>query len=265
MLPPEIIDHVLSFLQWDRATLKACAQILRLSKLVERHLYAHLTVQNLNFTSWIRTSDAYYPSDLLKLTLDNPNIPKHIRSLRINLFVSKGWLSAAASNYQELESILPALTQLQAILLSSTNSSIRWHDLRESFRISFTNCLRLPTLTDVKVSNIDAFPLSALDHCSSLKRLLLLGSFRYLPSASSLPHPSLDSLVLHQCSSMETVTSWMESRSLHSLDFNGDFMLFSQLLEVCANTLTTLMVHVPHTCTLTLCLTSSNNQITNVF
>ena len=250
MLPPEIIDHVLSFLQWDRATLKACAQILRLSKLVERHLYAHLTVRNLHVNSWNRTSDAYYPSDLLKLTLDNPNIPKHVRSLRINLDVPQGWLSVAAPKYHELELILPALTQLQAILLSSLSSCIGWHDLRESFRTAFTNCLRLPTLTDVKVSNINAFPLSALDHCSSLKRLLLLGSFHYLPPVSSLPHLSLDSLVLHQCTSMETVTSWMESRSLHSLDFNGDFRLFSQLLEVCANTLTTLMVHVPHTCTL---------------
>ncbi len=247
MLLPEIIDHVLSFLQWDHATLKVCAQVHpSISKVVERHLYAHLTVQN--FTSW-NESDAYCPSDLLKRILDNPNIANYIRSLRINLFVFRGLLSGGILNYQELECILPALPQLQAILLSSgTETPVGWNELRESFRTAFTDCLRLPTLTDVKVSNIKAFPLSALDSCRSLKRLFLLGNLSYLPSVSSISYQSLDSLVLYHCSSMEIVTSWAESHSLRSLDFIGDFRQFSRLLDVCANTLTTLKVRVPHDC-----------------
>jgi hypothetical protein len=245
MFPPEVIDHVLSFLQRDRATLECCAQVHpSLSQLVERHLYAHITIQNF----YKGNSDAYYPSDFLKRILDNPNIPKHVRSLRINLFVFRGILS---DGYREFEMILPTLTQLQAIFLSSgTGTPVVWSDLRESFRIALTNCLQLPTLTDVKVSNLKSFPLSALDHSSSLKGLLLSGDFASVPSVPSLVYPSLDALILDHCSSMNIVTSFVKSRNLRSLDFmRGSFGFFSRLLEVCANTLTTLKIHVSHECT----------------
>jgi len=116
MFPPEIIDHILSFLQWDHATLKVCAQVHpSISRLVERHLYAHLAVQNINYNR-----EAYLPLDLFKLILDNPNIAKHARSLRIVLFVFSSPFSLVTRIHrlQELEPILPALTQLEASLLS---------------------------------------------------------------------------------------------------------------------------------------------------
>jgi len=43
MLPPEIGDHILGFLQ-DSKALEACATTL--AQLAERHRYAHITVQN---------------------------------------------------------------------------------------------------------------------------------------------------------------------------------------------------------------------------
>jgi hypothetical protein len=156
----------------------------------------------------------------------------------------------APRDYQDWEGILPALTQLEAVFLSA-NSPVDWDDpILLSFRTAFTNCLRQPTLTDVKISNINAFPLSALSHSSSIKRVLLLGNFSHLPSTSSLVYPSLDSLVLYNCSSMDIVTSWAQSRSLRSLEFDSrDFRPLSPFLEVCANTLTTLKIRIPHECT----------------
>jgi hypothetical protein len=237
MFPPEIIDHILSFLQWERATLKVCARgHPSLEKLVERHLYAHLTVER----SPSLISDDYEPSDLLKCIVDSPNIANHVRSLRISVF---------RGDCQPLESILPMVTQLQAFSLSGI--SVGWDDLPESFRTAITNCLRLPTLTNVNISNINSFPLSALDHSSSLKRLSLSGIFHRLASVSPpFYYPPLD-LILDDCSSTSTeiITSWVESRNLHSLRSNGDLGQVSRLLEVCANTLTTLMVRIPDDCT----------------
>jgi hypothetical protein len=158
--------------------LKVCALAHpSLAQLVERHLHAHLIVRNVS-----SDSDSYSPSVLLKLIHDNPTIQKHVRSLQINLFVS-------TRNTQELECILPKLTQLEAIFLYST--SIGWNDLRESFRTAFTNCLHLPTLTDVK---IHAFPLSTLDHSRSLKRVLF--PFCIFPCISCFRHSHLIPLFL---------------------------------------------------------------------
>lgn len=145
IFPPEMIDHVLSFLQWDQATLKVCAEAHpSLSNLAERHLYRHLTIQD--HTSWY--SDGYCPHVLLKLIVDNPGVVKHVRSLRMFL--------TSYAGYRALEPILSAVTQLQAILLSFSSC---WDSIHESFRTSFTNCLQLPTLTDVKILQVDSFPL----------------------------------------------------------------------------------------------------------
>jgi len=238
MFPPEIVDHILSFLQWDRAALSVCAKAHpSISKLVERHFYVHLSVGD---------SPAYYysPSDLLERTINNPNIAKYVRSLQISLSVTP-WNS---NFYWDMGLILHKVTQLQAIDLSSPHATFTWYHLCESFRTAFISCLKLPTLTDVQLSGINAFPLSVLNHSSSLKRLSLLRSSCDPHSVSPFVYSRLDSLVLHDCSStaVEKIITWAESSDLRSLEFLGDLRSFTRLLEVYANTLTDVKVLVPH-------------------
>lgn len=247
MIPPEIIDHVLGFLQWDRITLKFCAQAHpTLSKLVERHIYVHLTVHN--FAS--SHPGTYHSSDLFRLISQNPEISKSVRSFRMDLLIPSFFQPFYTDdNYEELALILPLLTQLEAVFLSASGAggSCGWYDLRESFRIAFINCLQLPSLTDVKLSFLKNFPLSILDLSRSLKRLSLSGTFDY-SSGSSQVYPSLDSLLLNGCLSMDAIISWLRSRSLLSLEYESDFRPLSRLLEVSADSLTTLKIHVPHEC-----------------
>jgi len=218
----------------------------------ERHLYAQLTIQN--FPS--QNPDAYRPPELHKLIHDNPNIAKYVRTLQINVQATQQYYSfirawpLMATGLQELDSILPMLTQLEGISLSSgENKSTSWFYLPESFRTIFTNCLRLPTLTDVRISNI-AFPLSVLDSTRSLKSLSLSGDLNYHLSASPIAHPTLDTLILYNCSLLKNIAGWLSTRNLRSLDLKDDDNIgaLPSLLKACSDTLTTLKVHVPYHC-----------------
>src|SRR5258708_815332 len=72
MLPPELIDHIFSFLQGDSLALKACSKVQPLfSRLAERHLYAHIVISP-------------RAPDVSNLIFENPHLLNYPRTLEIN-------------------------------------------------------------------------------------------------------------------------------------------------------------------------------------
>jgi hypothetical protein len=72
LLPPELIDHIFSFLRGDISALKACSEAHpSVSRLAERHLYADI---------W---TFPHEDSDLLGQLSENPRLLEHPRALTI--------------------------------------------------------------------------------------------------------------------------------------------------------------------------------------
>ena len=77
--PDDVLDHIFSFLQSDFRALKACSQSHpNFVPLVERHLYANITLRNLHVAiSGHHVGTAKF-NNLLR---DKPYIANYIRSL----------------------------------------------------------------------------------------------------------------------------------------------------------------------------------------
>src|SRR5258708_6681555 len=136
MLPFDVIDHILSFLQWEHAALTSCSEAdPLLSRIAERHLYAHITVEEQNAPS----SDPYYfdQFQLYKRLHDNPRIANYVRGLRV--LVNPRTLNISIPNKSTnqkptIHLILPMLPLLERIALACPSGYITWSHLPEEFQ-----------------------------------------------------------------------------------------------------------------------------------
>ncbi len=253
LLGPEILDNIFSLLQRDHVTLKSCSQASSgFSLLVEPHLYAQVIIYNRNINGLV-TFTAFS-----KLLLNNPRIASHVRSLTI-MFRQK-YRSQSPLNDDVISTILPKLIKLKMITLNSSGvryTSVSWSRLCETFRVAFEDCLQLPSMREVAFEDILGFPLSILEQCRTMKRLLLRGI--YFPtnsdseSRSRLGCPELDSLLISYCNHLSEITTWVNISDLRSLYFQpraiDDFRELSQLLERCADSLNQLEIDLLRMCT----------------
>jgi hypothetical protein len=147
IFPPEILDHIFSFLDNDpstSSTLKACSETTRdpvFRGVVDRCLYAHIVVTNFRSNG----PGLLYFSDLFQYLSSNPQVASYIRTLRIQIEVP-----GPCQWYNQVSSILRMLPTLalKGITLSGRPTSsavpIIWFHLHETFRNAFLDCLWSP-------------------------------------------------------------------------------------------------------------------------
>lgn len=238
MLPLEIVDHIFTFLEDDPLTLQKCLECCpELSKFVERHLYANVTIYSNTMPVWV-----------VERLLYSPHLANYVRSLTIQIVPRLSfnrYMAMAAVLKLALQKKLP---HLEKVCLASTYTGpgILWRDIQKNMRAVFLTFLRLPTLREVSIWNIIDFPLSEFDKRPNITRLLLRGDFFYSDPQVQSPYPRLDFLSLESCP--PDIIPWVRSRTPRSLDFRADDPdRFQQLLQACFNTLIRLNVDLDHT------------------
>jgi len=164
MLPFDVIDHILSFLQWERVALTSCSEAdPLLSRIAERHFYARITVEEqIAPSSEPYTFDQY---QLYKRLHDNPHIAKYVRDLTVLVSPASRMPSITGQPTKQKMSIhliLPMLPLLERIALACPSGYVHWTHLPEKFQQAFMDCLRLPTIRELSLSGID-FPISSFD------------------------------------------------------------------------------------------------------
>ena len=233
-LPPEILDHVFSFLKSDLSALKASASAHSLlSKLVERHLYADITVCNLEASD----GHSFSSTQLLKLLSDNPHIANYVYGLHILLTNRFGESSTMAP-------IFGQLPNLRRVILESHR--FPWELLMKQFRCAFLECLRSPSIKEVSVWGLFGFPLSGLSNCSGLKYLSVDDDCSHFDVTSNHLFPPLESLSVSNCRTLTGFVAWAKQGALRSLEFQATsrsyFSDLPELLEACSGTLTSLVL-----------------------
>ena len=247
MFPPEILDHIFSFLQGDHATLKSCAQVNSVfSNLVEPHLHAQLTF---DFASTNRHIFKF--SDLLS---DRPQIANYVRSLTIKV-VDKRY-----SPHQSVSDIWRKLLRLEVITLTFRTRGT-WLGEPRYFRKAFTDCIGLPSLCELTLRGIKEFPLSILGGNKSIRRLVLheteVCASKYEKSLIS-ECPGLSSLSLYHCPFKSfIIVFWAEMQNLRSISLCMKLqsrtyliIMMKDLLKVSSKSLTHLEIDFGQECTL---------------
>ncbi len=249
MLPPEVLDNVFSFLCFDTTALRSCTIAFpEFARVIERHLYFHITVYNI-IPEAIYAEPGYDPPQLLELLSDNPRVANYARSLKIEMIAD----SASRELYPEaqISTILPQLHSLENITLSTRRYH---HCLHEKFRDAFLQCLRSSSTRDVtiRIAPHKTFPLSAFDRSKALKRLTVNGSFEPDLTAHS-PFPVLESLVIEDHDSLLGVAVWEKARNLRSLKVgvgtHESFKYVKRILDGCKDSLNDLDLYVEGSCT----------------
>lgn len=264
MVPLDILDYILSFLQSDPDTLIACSKVhYTLTHLVERHLYAHITFDRDSFyycNSWNSKK-----LDLLEILSENPHIADCIHNLDICIS-----LSSLSLSLEDISSALPLLSQLQRIKLALTGANVHWISLPQRFRCAFINCLRLPSMKEVYIDGETDFPLAVFNDCKAIKKLTLhklLGCHYHGPETHSA-YPQLDVLSIFYCNRccLSNIIPWTEAHlsrlcSLKlRLSHEDDLSMLPTILKSCSNTLTDLDLELGFSCT---CFTIISSQIHN--
>lgn len=249
MLPPEILDHLFSFLKSDPSALKASARAHpAFSRLVERHLYAHITV---SCTNEAPNEHTFSSIQLRKLLSDKHHISNYVYSLEIlaNRLEDSPLFPHEESDLA-IPPILGQLPNLRRVVLRSRGNF--WELLVEELRRAFLECLRLPSIKEVSVRGLYGFPLSALHDCSGLKYLLIEGECSHLDATSNRLFPPLESLSVYNCSTLTRFVAWAKLGALRSLEFQGTsqqyFDKLPELLEACSGTLTSLVLGLHNSC-----------------
>ncbi len=218
ILPAEIIDHILSFLQNNSAALKACSKSHPLLfQIAERHLYARISLWTNDDDSWDWT---FKTSDFIKLLSHSPRVVHYIHNLEILVI---GYQPDVMRRLQEISAILPMLLALKTIFLEHYYE-YRWNALPESFHLAFLDCLRLPSMVEVWISRVPDFPFVVVltGGCKTITSLTLRDCLWSCPDQKRYDrlYPNQTSpfqaLCLHGCNGMffDKFIPWVKKRRL---------------------------------------------------
>ncbi|KAF9522272.1 hypothetical protein CPB83DRAFT_840612 [Crepidotus variabilis] len=282
ILPAEILDHVLSFLQDDAKSLRICFKASSsIVSLVERHLYAHIILLprepgDDHNDDHVRLNR----SQLAVLLAKKPHIARYVKSIRVVIMsIDCGaWTlenDQAASTEQDAsepseDSEPPYLPALKAFTLdyapSDGSREVSWNLLPVPLRSYMKKMIHVPSIEQVSLRRIQGFPSQALNGCPRLHRLHLCGGWcTDLKEATSTSNQD-ENLIrpeIHHFQvgrglyQMHNLASWFPQEPhdlasgtpdfscLRSLEFRSkrnDFTLLSQMLNVCAETLEELTI-----------------------
>ena len=261
-LPPELLDHILSFLKSDPETLKTCSETHPLlCQLAEPYLYSYLRVETTPNNSPLQR---FKPADVTELLSKRPHIVHYIRSLEI-------YVSGNYGNYdretrrcglEEISTVLPNLVALREITLDhSPSPGLGWEAQPESFRRAFLDCLRSQFMQDVHIKHVFGFPfMSVLNgRCKYIRSLSVRGGLWQYSNPSPIKELNLDgpftnqglplqSLCIQLCREgfLEGFVPWFTTcrSQLRSLEFapldDRGYGSLSKLLTSSSNSLTSL-------------------------
>jgi hypothetical protein len=241
MVPTEIVDHILTFLLSDQdyTALETCSVVF--PEIADRHLYSQITfyapVPKDVPTNAINSKGTYVvDSSRFSLQLiDRPHIAECVRVLRIIITAGAGRLRLPS-----IARILPQLARLESIAFSASPRQA-WPVLDLAFSMAFQNCIRLPSIREVALCNVDGFPLEVFEDCGNLQDLVLYGPCSGGERASASAYPRLCSLGVDSQPDLARIVSWIKNSALHTLTLRMhrhlDFVPFRTLIRECANTL----------------------------
>jgi hypothetical protein len=191
MIPLDIFDNILSFLQLDHDTLISCLKAHPLlSNLIKPHFFVHIGL--CNFCPSSLPVNSFSHSKLYNILCTEPHIANYIRTLYIELR-APGDNQTKAEAYHETSLILASIPLLHKIVLyQNIENPLVWDDLDDSFNIALRKCLQLPTLKKVTVT-ISPFPLDILDS-HSLDELSLICD---ITPSYHCKKPLIDTLRVH--------------------------------------------------------------------
>ncbi|KAH9480838.1 hypothetical protein JR316_0007440 [Psilocybe cubensis] len=173
-LPPELLDYIFTFMRDDHPSLRNCALVNhKFSKLVERHLYYHITLNNSeNYVGLGELS----PAQISQMFTEKVHLVSHVKSLRI-VMASLGilrWFTLRSMEDEDMGKAMLVLSQLTKLSLSGRQHGIiSWNRFHHLFQSSFARLLLLPSMTSVSIHGIEDFPLPLLSQCKNLKSLSL--------------------------------------------------------------------------------------------
>jgi hypothetical protein len=174
-----------------------------------------------------------------RIIIDRPHVANYVRLVRIILGTT------LSIKFAVLSSILANLSQITSIALGTTRS-YPWGLLDLDFCMAFQNSIRLPSIKQVAIHNIQGFPLDSFDHCKNLNHLLLLGQCTRGADTPTTSYPRLRYLGLESQNevTITRVVSWMKSNTLRDLwlrlERRLDLPQSRPLLEACSATLVNL-------------------------
>jgi len=236
-----------------------------LSKLAERYMYADITLFDDPHPKVIsRTTH-----QLTQILANKPEVSHYIRSLNIYL------KDYGNSPLIALSSLLPTFSQLTSVTLIGNQKDSCWDELPKKFRQAFVLFLRAQ-VRELCISSVSSFPLSSLDGCRKLGvvTLDLCGEMQYDKESMKdrLASPLLKHFAFRSCHRMrmEDITSWVQARNLHTLEFTGapedverSFREhLPPLLAACSHSLTNLCLDLKDKCTFFIPLKSMSQKLT---
>jgi len=243
-IPTELVDHILGFLHSDRDydTLETCSGIF--PQVIDRHLYSQITVfedKPETISNEYKGTYVVDPDDLSFILLRHPHIANYVRLIRI--VISKKFPFRAGSFQVKVSSILPTLSRIESIALCASDLH-SWYLVDLKLCTAVQSSIRLPSIKEVDISNIDNFPLNVFRDCKNLRRLILLCQLCRFTGKAVDEFPCLLSLGIEIQSDMAIMTRIVSSCTLHtlSLSMTGpmDLPRCRTLIEACSATLVNL-------------------------
>ncbi|PBK94342.1 hypothetical protein ARMGADRAFT_1079030 [Armillaria gallica] len=162
VLPQELIDYTLDFLQDDVPTLRKCILVARSFVPSSRfHIYSQISLTNSNSHSASRLVQSfrqehvgrvYTCRKLHRLLTEFPDIPSLVTTFGI--FGSDPTGLCDLCDDPIILSIIPNLCFLKRIALVQLDRSTAWWSLNVNFKSCFLQVLRLPGLTTLHINNV---------------------------------------------------------------------------------------------------------------
>ena len=186
---PDILENVIDHLRGDDSSLKRCSLVSR-----SFHPPSH---RNLFFFIDLNTTKKI--DQLRTLLITSPDIRQYIRQLSVTIRITapldvdiEGQVIASLADVCGMLPVLKDLMWKTSLLLS-------WDAFSSELQSALVNLFRSPTLTTLRIGELEKFPLSVFHNTSSIKKLELL--FVVLGDNSREPAvlPHLEVLNIQTC------------------------------------------------------------------
>ncbi|KAF8150742.1 hypothetical protein B0H34DRAFT_801670 [Crassisporium funariophilum] len=166
-VPTEIVDIIVNILiKEDWRLLKTCSLVCRtFLHVCRRHLFSTITISRRRLT----------PATFTQLLSAYPYIVNHVRKLEYCIPAYPQFNEATMATLPRLLRTLERLQRLDISSVDRAEGSLDWANLESSMRTALLELMRLPTLTELRIGNIQNFPMSNLDRCITVTQLNVYG------------------------------------------------------------------------------------------
>ncbi|KAF8155505.1 hypothetical protein B0H34DRAFT_798682 [Crassisporium funariophilum] len=180
-IPPEIVELFVDelALQHDhssKAALRACALVSKgVHNRVAYHLFSTINIVQRNRSDGLLRMFGRL-KDLLQLLTDNPSIGPRIRTFSLETWIQREPPISEFGYFKMhmLPDVLQRLVNLNMLCFNNRHDTIRFSQLGGYLVAIFKELSKSPSLSRIKLRNIDVSPLKLLTSCNGLKTLCLV-------------------------------------------------------------------------------------------